>query len=53
MKGPQSLEDGTAVLVEQLTSGLNDCHGIGSMSAAVCDTAWLVTLSKPIECTGT
>jgi len=49
MKGSQSLEDRTALLLEQLTTRLDDDHGMGWMSPAVYDTAWLAMVSKSVN----
>jgi len=49
MIGSQSIEQRVAVLINRLTDRLNDYHGMGTMSTAIYDTAWLAMITKPGE----
>ncbi|CAI7654790.1 unnamed protein product [Penicillium glandicola] len=44
---PISLQHSAVVLIDQLTERIDDSHGLGFMSPAVYDTAWVSMVQKP------
>ncbi|KAJ5941997.1 Phyllocladan-16-alpha-ol synthase [Penicillium verrucosum] len=46
---PNFLQRSAEVLVDQLTERIDDSHGLGFMSPAVYDTAWVSMIQKPVD----
>ncbi|KAJ5963591.1 Phyllocladan-16-alpha-ol synthase [Penicillium vulpinum] len=44
-----SLQNSAVVLIDQLTEQLDDSHGLGFMSPAVYDTAWVSMVKKSVD----
>lgn len=50
MKASKNLDNRAAALVKQLADKLGGRNGMGSMSVAVYDTAWVAMVSRRVDC---